>query len=523
VKFLVLGSLEAFDGDRPIDLGTPRERALFALLLLHANEVVSSDRMVEELWPTGRPRTAQKIVQVYVSHLRTALGTSRHILESRGAGYLLRIDPGDLDLRLFEQLTDRARREELGERGQTLRGALALWRGPALAEFADDSFVLAEAARLEELRLLALEERIEVDLELGGGPELVPELESLVADHPLRERFRAQLMLALYRAGRQADALVVFREGRKLFRDELGLEPGAALRDLERAILRQDGDLAPSRPARPSRSVVVLPEQVSALHALVSLGEALAGGGTARQLVVAEIVAPQDLAAATAALEDVRADLAERSVGARIAAFSSSSPARDAIRLATHQDADLLVLSCAGDPLEGRFADVFDEATCDVAVLVEPGGPLGDGPIVVPFGAFEHDWAALELGTWIAGALGRRLRLMGAADERPNGADASRLLADASLVVQHTTGLVPEPLLGPPGIAELAAGAGLLVVGLSERWRTEGLGETRSAFVSAPPAPTVFVRKGLRPSGIAPPATLTRFTWSLASSGAGHR
>ena len=523
MNFLVLGPLEAFDGDRPVDLGTPRERALLALLLLHANEVVSSDQIVEELWPRGAPRTAQKIVQVYVSHLRAALGSAREILESRGSGYRVRIEPSDLDLRRFEQLAERARKEEPRERAATLREALALWRGPALAEFADDSFVLAEAARLEEVRLFALEERIDADLELGGGAEFVPELEPLVADHPLRERFRGQLMLALYRAGRQADALAVFRDGRALLRGELGLEPGEPLRDLERAILRQDPDLVPRSPARPTRSIVVLPEHVSALRTLVPLGEALAGRGATRQLVVAEIVPQSELAMATAALDSLRKDLVERGVGARVAAFSSSSPARDAVRLAGHQEADLLLLTSTGDPFASIFATVFEEATCDVAVLLEQGGPLGDGPIVVPFGAFEHDWAALELGTWIAGALGRPLRLMGAADVGPNGADASRLLADASLVVQHTTGLVPEPLLGPrghAGIAELAAGAGLLVLGLSERWRTEGLGETRSVIAAAPPSPTVFVRKGLRPSGIAPPATLTRFTWSLASSGA---
>jgi hypothetical protein len=191
------------------------------------------------------------------------------------------------------------------------------------------------------------------------------------------------------------------------------------------------------------------------------------------------------------------------------------------VRLVEKQQADLLLLSSAGDPLGGPFAAAFADATCDVAALVEQGGAPGSGPIVVPFGAFQHDWAALELGVWIAAVLHRPLRLIGAADEVPDGRDASRMLADASLIVQHTAGIVAEPLLGRPGregIATLAEGAGLLVLGLSDRWRTEGLGATRSALIDSPPAPTVLVRRGLRPGGLAPQTTLTRFTWSIERS-----
>jgi hypothetical protein len=204
-----------------------------------------------------------------------------------------------------------------------------------------------------------------------------------------------------------------------------------------------------------------------------------------------------------------------------VAAFSSTSPADDIVRLAGQRETDLLLLAAEGDPLGGPYRAVFDHATSDTAALVVGGGPVGAGPVVVPFGAFEHDWAALELGAWTATALDRPLRLIGAADTESRGRDASRLLADASLIVQHTAGILAEPLLGPPGgegIAALAAGAGLLVLGLSDRWRSEGLGRTRSALVHSPPAPTVLVRRGLRPSGIAPTATLTRFTWSIERS-----
>jgi hypothetical protein len=266
---------------------------------------------------------------------------------------------------------------------------------------------------------------------------------------------------------------------------------------------------------------VTVPESAAGLDLVLPLAEALARGPVGRELVLARIVPAPELSAVTDALGAARRALVENGARVRVAAFSSSSPADDVVRLAAKQDADLLLLTTRGDPLDGPFASVFVQATSDIAALVESSGALGAGPIVVPFGAFEHDWAALELGAWAAAALDRPLRLIGAMDEGARGRDASRLLADASLIVQHTTGVVAEPLLGPPGsegVTALAEGAGLLVVGLSERWRSEGLGVTRGALVASPSAPTVLVRRGLRPSGIAPQATLTRFTWSIERS-----
>ena len=263
-----------------------------------------------------------------------------------------------------------------------------------------------ESARLEELRRLALEERIEADLALGRGPELVPELEALVAQRPLDEHPRAQLMLALYRAGRQADALTVFREGRRVLDEELGLELGAQLRELERAILRQDPTLSVTAAAKPSSSIIAVSERPTGLALLLPLAEALARGPTARELVLAQIVHPAEIADATRTLEQARHDLRGRGVAVRVAAFSSSSPAEDVVRLTTVQDADLLLVASAGDPLSGTLAGVFAEATCDVAALIEWPWDAEGGPIVVPFGAFEHDWAALELGAWAATVLG---------------------------------------------------------------------------------------------------------------------
>jgi hypothetical protein len=333
----------------------------------------------------------------------------------------------------------------------------------------------------------------------------------------LRERPRAQLALALYRAGRQGDALEVLREGRRLLDEELGLEPGESLRELERAILRQDPGLAAGAGEAPVRSIVVAREQGADLAAVLPLAAALAAGEVPRELVLVEIVPAGAVGEATAALDARRAALTAQGVRVRVAAFSSDDPGEDVVRLTRHHDADLVLFAATADPLSGPLAATFGTAACDVAA-VAGGLPPGSGAVVVPFGAFEHDWAALELGAWAARSLQRPLRLVGAADG-VDGRDASRLLADASLIVQHTTGVVAEPLLGPPGadsLAALAAGAGLLVVGLSERWRAEGLGEVRAALAAAPPAPTVFVRRGLRPGGVGPAATLTRFTWSIA-------
>ena len=522
MRFQMLGPLEALDGDRRLDLGAPRQRAMLAVLLLHANEIVPTDRLADELWPGELPRTAAKTIQVYVSNLRKALGAARDALETRGSGYLLRVRPGELDLHEFERLLERAPREEPADRATTLRSALSLWRGEPLADFAYEQFVQSEAARLEELRRLAVEERIEADLALGRGPELVPELESLVAQRPLEERPRAQLMLALYRAGRQADALAVFREGKRVLDEELGLELGEQLRELELAILRQDPALSVTAAARPSSSIVAVSERPAGLALLLPLAEALARGPTERELVLAQIVQPAEIASATRTLDEARHDLRGRGVAVRVAAFSSSSPAEDVVRLDDAPGCRLAVaLDRRRSPQSACSPVCSPRPTCDVAAMVEWPWDAEAGPIVVPFGAFEHDWAALELGAWAATVLDRPLRLIGAADEGPGDRDASRLLADASLIVQHTTGVVAEPLLGRPGqdgVSELAQDAGLLVLGLSERWRTEGLGRTRSALVAAPPAPTVLVRRGLRPSGIAPPATLTRFTWSIERS-----
>jgi DNA-binding SARP family transcriptional activator len=218
-EFRLLGPLEAVVDGTPVQLPAAKPRALLALLLLNRNHVVSTERLIDELWGDDPPAQATKTVQVYVSQLRKTLGADR--LVTRAPGYSLRVEEGELDLDRFEQLRREGRHEE----------ALALWRGPPEPV----------AAHLEELRMEAYEDWLHASVE--SGQPVIPQLEELVAREPLRERPRALLMLALYRAGRQADALELYRKTRELYVDELGIEPGPELRELQQAMLRQDTDL----------------------------------------------------------------------------------------------------------------------------------------------------------------------------------------------------------------------------------------------------------------------------------------
>ena len=257
VEFRILGPLEVVERDQPVVLGGPKQRALLVVLLLHRGVAVSTDGLIDELWGERPPASAVKTVQVYVSNLRRAL--SDGLLVTQGRGYLLRVAPGELDVDRFEALA-REGRDALVEgdaqrASERLREALALWRGPPLADFAYEPFAHSETARLEEERLTAVEDRVDADVALGRHVALVGELEALVRDHPLRERLQAQLMLALYRSGRQAEALERYHAARDVLVDELGIEPGRELQDLERAILNHDPALdAARRPLTPAVS-----------------------------------------------------------------------------------------------------------------------------------------------------------------------------------------------------------------------------------------------------------------------------
>jgi DNA-binding SARP family transcriptional activator/class 3 adenylate cyclase len=255
MDFKILGPLEVADEGRVLELGGSRQRQLLAILLLHRNDVVSSDRLIDHLWGAQPPPTAGKSLQVHVSRLRKALG-ARGRLVTHGSGYLLRADAEDIDAARFERLVESGRARliagDADEAAVDLREALELWRGRPLSDFVYEAFAQAEIARLEELHVAALEERIEADLVLERHAGLIGELDALVAEHPLRERLRAQLMLALYRSGRQAEALAVYQEARRVLVEELGLEPGRTLHELEQAILRHEPALDPARKIPPS-------------------------------------------------------------------------------------------------------------------------------------------------------------------------------------------------------------------------------------------------------------------------------
>jgi DNA-binding SARP family transcriptional activator len=240
--FRILGPLEVSDETGRIALGGQRQRSLLAALLIEAGRVVPTERLVDLLWGEAAPRTATTSLQNAVSRLRRELGAP--LLETRAPGYVLRVEPQQVDAHRFEQLLRDARGADASSRAELLRGALALWRGPALAEFTFEPFAQAEIRRLEELRLTALEERIDADLEVGRHGDVVGELEALVEAHPLRETFRRQEMLALYRSGRQVEALDAYQDARSRFVEELGIEPGPELKRLQAEILRHEAGIA---------------------------------------------------------------------------------------------------------------------------------------------------------------------------------------------------------------------------------------------------------------------------------------
>jgi DNA-binding SARP family transcriptional activator len=238
LDFRILGPTEVWDDGRQLQLGGPKQRAVLAVLLLDAGRVVSSDRLIDLLWGEQPPPTAATSLQNFISRLRKLVGAD--VLATKAPGYRLEIAPHQLDLERFRRLVEEAKRGPPHQRATKLREAQALWRGPPLADLAFEPFAQSEIARLDELRLSALESRIQADLDAGEHEGLVAELESLVREHPLRERLHTQLMLALYRSGRQAEALRVYHDTRRELVDELGIEPGAGLQRLHGAILRQD-------------------------------------------------------------------------------------------------------------------------------------------------------------------------------------------------------------------------------------------------------------------------------------------
>jgi hypothetical protein len=315
---------------------------------------------------------------------------------------------------------------------------------------------------------------------------------------------------------------------------ELGVEePGPVMRLYTAAV------------AIPEQSILLAPQGETALEQLRSLAEPLARSEPPRELIVARLVRPPRggwargglqtenrlLREATDETGEARRELIEAGIAARAAAFVSNDPGEDLVRLARSEEIALILIDgrrpLLGEGVpRGDVGEILREAPCDVAVLVAKEGQNvlpgpGDG-VVVPFGGAEHDWAALEIGAWIASATGSPLRLLGAAGQTEERARVTRLLGDAGLLVQQYAGVQAEPVMaeeGREGLIEVAAAAGLLVIGLSDRWRDEGLGPTRSEIAKAAPAPVLFVRRGTRPGALAPREDVTRFAWSSPGMG----
>ncbi len=362
LELRLLGPLEARRGGEPLRLGGAKQRAVLAGLLVNLGEVVSVDRLVDAVWPDQPPASATHAVEVYVSQLRKQLDPERRgLLPGGPAGYTARVDPESVDARRFERLLDEGRlalaEEDASRAAERLREAIALWRGEALTDFAYAPFAQEEIARLTELRAQAVEARIDADLALGRHSELVGELEGLVVAHPWRERVTGQLMLALYRSGRQADALAAYRSTRGRMVDELGIEPGQQLRALETAIIRQDDALLGPAPAGPARTARKQRKLVTVLSANILTGA----------------FDPEALGAAVAHAQALAADVAaahggfvERSSGdAFIAVFGVP---------AAHED-DALRAARAALALRAAMGELNDRLEADVGFRL--GVPVG--------------------------------------------------------------------------------------------------------------------------------------------------
>lgn len=484
--------------------------------------MVSIDRLAEDLYGDAAPASAVTQIHGHVSQLRKLLAGDGSVLETRPPGYVIRLAAGQLDLQAFERLSREAAEAAAGGNPEgaasRLADALGLWRGAPLADLANEPFAGAAAARLDDLLLAAQEQQVDAWLTLGRSAEAASAVERLIEANPYRERLRAQLMLALYRSGRQAEALQAYKSAREAL-GELGIEPTPALQELQVAILKQAAELdpAPRVAAAPRmRTLIVAASSDAALDALVAVA-GLLGRLPGSELIITRLPGREsELAEAVAAVNRSRDQLGATT---RAAVFTSHEPEADLVRLATTQDAELVLVDA---PLELRseithgLAALFESSPADVAV-VTAGATAGEA-LCVPFGGSKHDWAALELAALLASAAARPLRLIGTSSDPDRGRrDASRLLAAASLAVERAVGVRTQPLLAAPTGDALAAAvqdAALVVTGVSPRWRHEGLGPTRGVLVRGR-APVVVVHRGPRPGALAPPESATRFTWTI--------
>lgn len=523
--FGLLGPLEiTVDGDDCTPKGR-HQRVLLTLLLVRLNETVPSEQLADRLWDGRPPPTALNALQVYVSQLRK-LFPGRTVIETVAPGYRLAAPASTLDLYRFQDKWRRGR--ELFEAGdgrqasELLREALSLWRGDPLVDVQYDAFGGAEARRLEEMRLDATIDRIQVDLALGRHSQVIGELGALVDLHPLREQFASLLMIALYRAGRQADALTVAAQIRTRLDAEYGLMPSSELRELERSILNHDdalrtpGQTRPTDPIASAQHVVVAGVNGHPTADLIDAGSAVS-----QALGITELVAVQ-LTSSHGEVSDAARSLTAATVGlpvtVRVAALASASPAKDVARLIETEPVALLVSDLVGPGFTEQTSSLLTVSACDVA-LVSGAKWRPNGPIIVLFSGSEHDWAAVGVAANLAHHLNSEL-LMLAVESSPATGNPSRLLASASLVIQRAFNVSAPGQLVSPSIVEIVSAcetARMICAGVSTRWNEIGVGPTRAALVEAG-LPVVLLRRGSRPSPFAPAAAKTQYSWSMSAT-----
>ena len=518
-----------------MSLGGPKPRALLAVLLLHANEVVATDRLIDELWGEDSPEDAAAALRVNVSRLRKTL--PQDVLTTRSPGYVIRVEPDTLDLHRFERLADEGRsllaRGLAADAAKRLHEALSLWRGPALADFAYESFALAAIARLEEIRLAAIELRIDADLALGRHDELVGELEALVSEHPLRERLRRYLMTALYRSGRQAEALDAYQDARRALVDGLGIEPGAELQKLEQAILRHDPSLDLHEPARASGR-----ETAGAVDPRRDRGRdscrrrCSAWPSHWRSTRRASWSSP-------GSCRTHRSSRPRRRGSKRTGQGSergASSPERRRSRRASPartwpaSPPSSTSISSSRRLPRSSFSRELPTTSSPHSSRRLPATSHWSSPAARRQRApcSSRSAAASTTGRPSSSERGSRRRTAcrsGWSVRPPCRSRGSATRAACSRTVLSPSSAswasLPSrcwPTPGEDGMLEASRDAGLVVVGLSSRWHLEGLGTARLRLARDATTPVLLVRRGLRPGGLAPPTALTRFTWSIRSS-----
>ena len=516
LEFRILGPVTMMRDGRPVDV-PQQARTVLAQLLLAEERAVSTDRLMDAVWGERVPSSARAAMHNLVAALRRALGEDADMLTTQPPGYALRYGSrATFDLQAFEAEIDNGRRAlESANPGQAeamLSTALARWQGDALADLAYESWATPVAERLEELRLAAAELRIEAMLALGQSTKAIGEIRSLLVAHPLRESLHAQLLRGLMSAGRRSEALDAYRDWYGLTTSDLGLEPSRELRDLQRSLLEDD----PSPPrGRHSRSVLLAASSPTGLRRILGLASALGGGETGHELILLLTTDPVERGVtADQALHAAGAELSEIADGllARSATIVSSETIVGALRIARHQDVDLVLVDG-----HGVYPAEFPSGPCNVAVLASwpyADGRTLTGPVLVPFGGADDEWSALEIAAWLARANGVPLLISGA---QRDGEDPSGMLATAALLVQRYAGAKTLSILSEPGadgVVRAAAGAGLVILS-AER---AGSDTVREDIVSRSPAPVMLVRDGMRPSGLAPADTITRFSWSMRAS-----